>query len=69
MIELKKCPFCGNQPFLDFAKNCNHTYTGKDGKLYQTELLFTIRCNCGCSIGDYEETTMAMEAWNRRVNE
>ena len=53
MIELKRCPFCGNSDQTQFVF--------LDGE--------RVECCCGASgpVGDDEET--AAEGWNRRVGE
>ena len=57
MAELKPCPFCGGEPFVDY-----YDYE-KYGKTY------VICCN-GCHAETFERDTPeeAAEAWNRRVD-
>lgn len=71
MDELKRCPFCGGQAELDFAST-SFTYTDVFGKARESGFFYTAKCRdrvCGCKIGIYEEPQMAIEAWNRRVND
>lgn len=71
MIKVKPCPFCGGMAELDFAFG-SLTYTDEYGDARTTGFYYTIKCLneiCGCRIGIYEKPMMALEAWNRRVNE
>lgn len=58
MIELKPCPFCGEQVTLSIAKD----YTGK---IIYADITCD-RCKAYIGRGDREE---AIEAWNRRVTD
>lgn len=68
MIELKSCPFCGGEGEIEFTQS--FPYTDEKGK-EKNRFYYTVRCKdvfCGCRIGVYEHPGMAVEAWNRRVN-
>ena len=67
--ELKPCPFCGGEAELDFAHR-TFRYVANDGTRKYTEYYYTVRCaECDCRIGMCEVPAMAIEAWNRRVND
>ena len=69
--KIKNCPFCGGNAGLDFAVGTNR-YTDCTGKEIESKLFYTVKClddYCGCRIGLYEDTLMAVEAWNKRVEE
>ena len=71
MIELKRCPFCGDLAELDFSGK-TFSYIDKHGESRDTGFYYTVKCInkiCGCRIGIYEEHKMAIEAWNRRAGE
>ena len=70
-LELKPCPFCGEKAKLDFAHE-NFVYTGDDGVPRMIGFFYTVKCInqvCGCVIGTYRNTEMAIEAWNRRKSD
>ena len=67
-VELKPCPFCGNDPDLDFHASGCKQYFDDMGVPYDTPILYTVKCPwCGCVIGAYESTDGAINAWNRRA--
>lgn len=59
MIELKPCPFCGNDPRMRDYKDVEFLLTNND--------CFMVQCNsCGCGTS-YEPTeSNAAETWNTR---
>ena len=61
MSDLKKCPFCGNEPTIRIFK-------GKDGWRDR----YAVLCRyddggCGAESGLYHYEEEAIEAWNRRI--
>ena len=73
MAELKPCPFCGNEVYIEKKPlwRGSHGYVG----CYE----YDIRCNnCGCNIklprndtiynNDQDAQRNAIDAWNRRTN-
>lgn len=66
---LKPCPFCGCKGELDFAGK-SFTYIDKSGETQDVHFFYTIKCTndlCGCSVGVFENTKLAIAAWNRRI--
>lgn len=59
MIDLKPCPFCGNDELKAVCLVPGFlNYTGKDTDYY-------VKCyGCGVSITPCETETEAIEAWN-----
>lgn len=58
MSELKPCPFCGGEP----QRSSNVAYDNQADFEW-----FEVKCsNCTCSVGPYETTGAAIEAWNAR---
>lgn len=58
MTELKPCPFCGGE-----AQRSSNVAYGSQADFEW----FEVKCsNCTCSVGPYETTGAAIEAWNAR---
>lgn len=67
--KLKPCPFCGREAETAAAECCDFEYVDSEGKPQYMKVLFTVVCMngaCGCRIGAYEDSEMAINAWNRR---
>ena len=60
MVQLKSCPFCGNEVRLEGGD-----HVGRDGRPYW----YVLCPNCGGSVWGSEDKERAIEAWNRRVND
>lgn len=56
MAELKHCPFCGRQPYV---QKC---YTG------QNKTSFSIKCRCGVLTHFKNRKYEAVDIWNRRFD-
>lgn len=54
MNELKPCPFCGGEAFLEEEKICD-----------EMSFWFVICMKCGGS--KFSDKNLAVKAWNRRV--
>ena len=64
----KPCPFCGGEAELDFADK-SFDYVDSNGHSMYIGYFYTVKClndTCGCSIGVYEDSNMAVAAWNNR---
>ena len=70
--KLKPCPFCGERKevYLKYLEGSNTLYVDEHGETNSTPLLHTVICTaCNATIGKYEASIMAIEAWNRRAND
>lgn len=68
--KLKPCPFCGGTAHFDFAHGSSQTYVDKNGFAASTPLLYMVFCeNCAVRTIPCEYTNIAIDIWNRRVND
>jgi Lar family restriction alleviation protein len=59
-VELKRCPFCGNTPRIEF------------NKVNQKSILYGVLCDDEhhtASVGYFESVDEAIENWNRRADD
>lgn len=58
MIELKPCPFCGQDSATVLSEETD--FIGSQ--------VFAVRCeNCCCGTGHYRNRNLAVERWNERA--
>ena len=70
MANLKPCPFCGSEAYLDFAHGGNLVYADKNGFVASTPLLYMAFCgNCSVRTPPCETPEIATMIWNRRAND
>ena len=69
MSELKPCPFCGGEAFV------NDDPTGNGGKPHMSGnvglgRLWSVECyECGADAGFWQDSNVAIKAWNTRADD
>ena len=62
MVELKPCPFCGGEAYID-----NNRYEVRNKTLLG--ITYFVRCSkCQVESFEYHSKADAVKAWNRRAN-